>query len=285
MRSLALTLIITGGIFVVELVGGFVSGSLALLSDAGHMLGDISAVILSVLAMRFAAKAADQRRTYGYYRLEILAALANGVFLIFISGYILYEAYERFQSPPSINTPIMMGVAAIGLVANIVSLLLLNRSRDNLNVRSVFLHILGDTLSSVGVVVGGALIWMTGNQLIDPILSCLIGVIITVGAVSLVRESAHILLESVPSHLNLEEVALGMEKVRGVEAVHDLHIWCITSGKVALSAHIVVSSASDMRRNEQILNEVGSLLLSEHDISHTTLQIETHTYEHVGEVH
>jgi cobalt-zinc-cadmium efflux system protein len=284
-RSLALTLGLTGTIFVVEVVGGILSGSLALLSDAGHMLGDLSAVVLSLLAIRLGARAADRRRTFGYYRLEILAALANGLLLLFIAGSVLYEAFERFQSPPEVDTPLMLTVAVIGLAANGVSLVLLNRNRESLNVRSVFLHVLGDTLSSVGVVAGGIVILITGNVLVDPILSCLIGVIITVGAVSLVRESAHILLESVPSNIDLDEVAHGITHVPGVEAVHDLHIWCISSGKIALSAHIVVHSESDMKRNDRILHAVETLLMSEHKISHTTLQIETHSYEHVGEVH
>lgn len=284
-RSLRLTLLLTGTILIVEVVGGFLSGSLALLSDAGHMLGDVSAVVLSLLALRLAARAADTRRTYGWYRLEILAALANGVLLLAIATGVVLEAIERMRAPQPVDSIMMLVVAVIGLAANAGALFVLHGSRSNLNVRSVFLHVLGDALSSVGVVIGAVLIWATGNTMIDPILSCLIGVIITIGAVTLVRESAHILLEAVPAHIDSEAIASRILAVGGIEAVHDLHIWCLTSDRVALSAHIVLPPGSDMRESDRILHAVEALLVREHEIYHTTLQIEERGYEHVGEVH
>lgn len=284
-RSLRLTMALTGSILAVEVAGGLLSGSLALLSDAGHMLGDLSAVVLSLLAIRFAARAADARRTYGWYRLEILAALANGVLLLAVAVGVLLEAFERIRAPQPIDSGLMLIVALVGLVANGVALVVLHGSRSNLNVRSVFLHVLGDALSSVGVVVGAVLIGITGNTMIDPILSCLIGVIITVGAVALVRESAHILLEAVPAHIDAEAVARGIRSVRGVEAVHDLHIWCITSDRIALSAHLVIPPGTGMEESTRILHAVEVLLLRDHAIGHATLQIEARGYEHVGDFH
>ena len=278
-------MLLTGSILGVEVAGGLISGSLALLSDAGHMLGDLSAVLLSLLALRLAARAADSRRTYGWYRLEILAALANGVLLLAVATGVLLEAFERLRAPQPVDSGLMLGVAIIGLIANGAALVVLHGSRENLNVRSVFLHVLGDALSSVGVVVGAILIGVTGNTMIDPILSCLIGVIITVGAVALVRESAHILLEGVPPHIDSSKVATGIRSVQGVEAVHDLHIWSITSDKIALSAHIVVPPGSDMGESSRILHAVELLLLRDHHIAHATLQIEARGYQHVGDFH
>ncbi|GMV41925.1 MAG: cation efflux system protein [Myxococcales bacterium] len=284
-RSLRLTLLLTGTILVVEVVGGLLSGSLALLSDAGHMLGDVSAVVLSMLALRLAGRAADTLRTYGWYRLEILAALANGVVLLGIATFVVLEAIERLRSPQPVDSMLMLGVAVIGLAANAAALFVLHGSRSNLNVRSVFLHVMGDALSSVGVVVGAVLIAVTGNTMIDPILSCVIGVIITIGAVSLVRESAHILLEGVPAHIDATAVGGRILDVPGVEAVHDLHIWCLTSDRVALSAHIVVPPGNDMEESGRILHAVEALLVQEYAISHATLQIEARGYEHVAEIH
>jgi cobalt-zinc-cadmium efflux system protein len=284
-RSLILTFFVTGTILIAEVIGGILTGSLALLADAGHMLTDLSALGISLLAIRFATRPPNLRKTYGYYRVEVLGALLNGVILIGLSTVLFMEAWERFANPPEIKTLPMVLVATIGLVANLVGLWILSGARSNLNVRGAFLHILGDTISSLGVIVGGIVMWATGIYLIDPILTIVIGIVIIASAYSLVREAIDVLLESVPKHLEVETIAHAMEEVEGVEAVHDLHIWTITSGMLALSAHIVVAARMHTGHTDELLTRVKRLLLEAHGINHTTLQIESQAYEHVGPVH
>lgn len=272
-RSLLFTLGITATIMVLEAVGGFLSGSLALRADAGHMLTDSSSLLLAALAFSFASRPADRRRTYGYYRLEILAALVNGVLLLALAGWIVWEAIERFSHPRAIDAKTMMSIAAIGLVANLVGLVLLGRKGGSLNLRGAYLHVLGDTLSSVGVVVAGTVILLTGWTLVDPILSIAIALVIVWSAWSLVRASVDVLLEAVPAHLDLAEVLHAMEQIPGVATIHDLHIWTISSGIHSLSAHVVVESC-DMGRNEEILRELRAMLEERYGLDHVTLQIE-----------
>ena len=273
-RSLLLTLGITSTIMVLEAVGGFITGSLALKADAGHMLTDSSALLLAVLAFSFAARPADVRRTYGFYRLEILAALANGVLLLFLSGWIVWEAVERFSDPREVDAGTMAIIAAIGLLANGVGLVLLHRKGSSLNLRGAYLHVLGDTLSSVGVIVAAIIILFTGWTMIDPILSIGIAGVIVWSAFSLVRDAVDVLLEAVPAHLNLAEVLHAMEETPGVATIHDLHIWTISSGMHALSAHVVVDSC-DIGRNDEILQSLRVLLADRFHLDHTTIQIET----------
>lgn len=274
-RSLILTLCVTSTIMVLEAVGGWLSGSLALQADAGHMLTDASALVLAILAISFAMRPADLRRTYGFYRMEILAALANGVLLLFIAGWIVWEAIARFGNPEAIDVRVMAGIAAIGLLANVVGLLLLHkRSHSSLNVRGAYLHVLGDALSSVGVLIAACIIWLTGWTTIDPLVSVVIAAVIVWGAVRLVRESVDVLLEAVPSHLDLAEVLHVMELQEGVSHIHDLHIWTISSGMHALSAHVVVESC-DIGRNDEILARLRKVLRERFDLDHATLQIET----------
>ena len=261
-------------IMVAEIVGGIVSNSLALLGDAGHMLVDGLAILLSLFAITMAARPATPSRTYGYHRVEIMAALANGVTLVLVAAYIFYEAYQRFLDPPEVHAPLMLVIAAIGLVANIAGILLLNGvGNGNLNVKAAFWHILGDAISSVGVIVGGIIIAVTGIGIVDPIIAVAIGIIILIGAVRLVREATDILLEAVPKNVNVGEVVTLLKKIPGVDEVHDVHIWTITSGIHALSAHLMVED-QQVSDSSGIINEINHELSERFNITHTTLQLE-----------
>ncbi|MBX5484051.1 MAG: cation transporter [Myxococcaceae bacterium] len=282
-RRLTGALVFTSIIAIAEAVGGYLTNSLALMSDAGHMLTDISAIALSLLALWFASKPANVKKTYGYYRLEILSALANGVLLLAITGFICWDAYRRFFSPEPVKLLPMTVVAAIGLVANLVALGLLHRSHS-MTVRGAFLHVLGDTLSSVGVIVGAGVMAFTGWYVVDPIISVGISIVILIGAYRLVRDAVDVLLEATPAHVDMEAVRKLMEEVPGVTGVHDLHVWTISSGIYALSVHLVVINALSCN-NDEILSAVKHDLLDRFGIDHTTIQIESETYAHLGEVH
>ncbi|HEX8823832.1 MAG TPA: cation diffusion facilitator family transporter [Archangium sp.] len=282
-NRLFFALVLTGTIAVAEAVGGYLTNSLALMSDAGHMLTDISALGLSLLALWFSGKPADVKKTYGYYRMEILSALLNGVLLLGITGFILVEAWERFRTPAEVRLGPMAMVATVGLLANLGALGFLHRSHS-MNVRGAFLHVLGDTLSSVGVLVGAGVMYLTGWYVVDPIISVLISVVIVVGALKLVRDAVDVLLEAVPSHVDLSVVKELLTKVEGVRDVHDLHVWTIASGMYALSAHLVVKDPM-VCNNDDILSAVKHQLFDRFGIDHTTIQIESETYAHLGEVH
>jgi cobalt-zinc-cadmium efflux system protein len=273
-RRLKFTLAIVLAVMAVEIVGGIFSGSLALLSDAGHMLVDALALALSLLAIRAARRPATETKTFGYHRAEILAALANGAILVLVSAYIFYEAYHRFTQPEPVKTPLMVTIAIIGLFGNLGGLLLLNRgSRRSLNVKAAFWHVLGDTISSVGVIIAGIVILLTGRYLADPIVAVAIGVIILWGAVRIVRESADVLLEAVPRDVETSEVVDFVQHIPGVNEVHDIHIWTITSDIYALSAHLVINDQM-VSRSMDIVKTVRQELAKRYNISHTTLQLE-----------
>jgi cobalt-zinc-cadmium efflux system protein len=267
----------------IEIFGGILSHSLALLGDAGHMLVDALALALSLIALNLAKKPATITRTYGFHRSEILAALANGVTLVLVAVYIFYEAYQRFHTPPMVRTTIMLAVAVTGLAANLVTMRLLHRARhSNLNVRAAFFHVLGDTLSSVGVIAGGIIIAVTGWKIVDPIIAIMIGIIILWGAVGLVRESVDILLETVPKHISLEKVTEVIKGVKGVVELHDLHIWTITSGIYALSTHILIQDQMLSRAGE-ITTAINRELAQKFNITHTTFQLENEKCENCAE--
>jgi cobalt-zinc-cadmium efflux system protein len=273
-RSLALALLIIVLIFMVELAGGFVSNSLALLSDAGHMLTDAMALTLALLATIFAVRPATKERTFGFYRLEILSALFNGSVLSLVALYIFYEAVVRLLNPVVVRSDILLMVATIGLLANIgAAVILAKSSRDNLNVRGAFLHVLSDLASSVAVIIGGLLIRYLGWYYIDPLLGIAIGLLILRGATGLVLESVNILLEATPRDTNLEEVAETIRLVNGVEDLHDLHLWTITSGMNAISAHLVIADAMADKASA-ILGEVNAVLKEKYNINHATFQTE-----------
>lgn len=273
-KSLSVALLVIVLVFFVELIGGILSNSLALLSDAGHMLTDAMALTLALLATIFAARPATKERTYGFYRLEILSALFNGSFLTLIALYIFYQAYQRFIHPVEIQSTLMLIVATIGFFANVgAAVILVGSSKENLNVRGAFLHVLSDMGASAGVIIGGVLIHFLGWYYVDPILGIMIGFLILRGAVQLVFESANILLESVPRGIKLEEVAKTIKAIKGVKELHDLHVWTITSGMNAISAHIVIEDAEAGRASE-ILKEINKVMKSKYDISHSTFQTE-----------
>jgi len=257
---------------LVEAVGGLLAGSLALLADAGHMLTDVGALGLTLATAWIARRPADQSKTYGYLRWEILAALINGALLFVVAGLIVKEAWGRLQAPPAVQGGLMLAVAGAGLVVNVVALALLHRSHDHhLNVRGAYLHILGDLLGSVGAVGAAVVILLTGWTLADPIISILLSLFILVGAWRLVRESVDILLEAVPRHISLEEVEGRIRAVDGVSAVHDLHVWTVTSGMVAMSGHAVVP---DLEAHPRVLERIRRSV-ADLGVGHVTIQLET----------
>jgi cobalt-zinc-cadmium efflux system protein len=267
----------------VEIAGGLLSNSLALLGDAGHMLVDALALGLSLIALNLAKKPATTTRTYGYHRAEIIAALANGVTLVLVSIYIFYESYQRFRSQPTVKTPIMLVVAVVGLAANLITMRLLHHDRhSNLNVRAAFFHVFGDMISSVGVIAGGIIIAVSGWKIADPIIAVMIGLIILWGAVGLVRESTDILLETVPKHIPLDEVTAAIKSIKGVVELHDLHVWTITSGIYALSTHILIEDQM-LSRAAEITAAINRELAQKFNITHTTFQLENEKCENCAD--
>jgi cobalt-zinc-cadmium efflux system protein len=256
---------------LVEVAGGWLANSLALLADAGHMLTDSAAVALALFASWIAERPATPEKTYGYVRLEILAALVNGAVLFVLAGLIVWHAIGRFQHPPVIEPQLLFVIASVGLLGNAIALRILHgRHEDSLNVRGAYLHILGDLLGSVGAVLAGGVIMVTGWTLADPIVSVVIALLILMGAWRLVRESVDVLLEATPGHIYLGDVASAITSVSGVREVHDLHVWTVTSGVVAMSGHAVVP---DPQQNQPVLETVQQRLATM-GINHVTLQIE-----------
>lgn len=255
-----------------EAVGGWLTGSLALLADAGHMLSDAAALGLSLFAIWIGQRPPTPRRTWGYYRTEILAALANGAALVAISIWIVFEAVERFRNPPAVDAPLMMAIAAGGLVVNLIGLAVLSGGRnDSLNVRGAWLHVLTDALGSVQAIAAGALIWGFGWQWADPAASVLISLLVVWSAWHLLKETVGVLMEGTPAHIDLDKVRDTLACLPGVCGVHDLHVWTITSGMEALSAHLVVRDEASTRT---LLKTVQSSLHEEFGIHHATVQIE-----------
>ncbi|WP_319580990.1 cation diffusion facilitator family transporter [uncultured Methanospirillum sp.] len=270
-NRLKLSILITALFLLVEVIGGLLSGSLALVSDAGHMLSDLLSLILSLVAMILATSIATKEQTYGLHRTEIFAGFINAVLLVVISGIIIWEAYQRFLSPTPIQGGIMMGVAIIGLIANLAIIHLLHGSHD-LNMRSAFLHVLGDTLSSVAVIGAAVWIYFTGQVLIDPILSVIIGVIIIGTAVGLLRETIAILLQFAPRSVSFDEVIAEIRSVSGVEDVHHLHLWSLCSNIHVLDTH-VYSCVRDVDQIEQMKQEIKERL-RKYQILYSTLEFE-----------
>ncbi len=281
-RRFVLSLALTGLVLVAEVLGGLWTNSLALLSDAAHVFMDVFALGLSYLALRLSALPADDRHTYGYHRLEVFAALINGVTLAAIAIEIFSEAWKRWQNPAPIKSAEMLVIAAVGLGVNLGVAGILRggvhrhehgaEGGQDLNVRSAYLHVLGDAISSVGVILAAALIWITGWLWLDPLVSAFIGVLIVVSSWRVLKGSLHILIEGVPEHLSLEKISRSMAGVEGVLNVHDLHVWSICSGHVALSAHVVTANQS-LAEGDGIMTELKARL-SQFGIEHTTIQFE-----------
>ena len=276
-RRLFWTLLLAGGYMVAEFVGGWLSNSLALLADAGHMLSDVAALALSYFAIWIAARPAPSSKTYGYYRAEILAALANGASLIAISLFIFAEAYHRFSQPEEVAGPLMMGIAIGGLFINIIGLFILHGGKDeSLNVRGAWLHVMSDALGSIGAIVAGIGVWAYGWKWIDPLASVIIALLIIYSSWRLVLEAVSVLMESAPHGIDVDEVRDAMVSVSGVMEVHDLHIWTITTGLDALSAHVVIPSNVD---SHEKLADLRSMLHERFGIDHLTLQMEPQNFK------
>lgn len=279
-KGLLFALCITTGIMLLEFFGGMITNSLALLSDSGHMLSDAASLFLSLVAIYFASKAASSEKTYGFYRFEILAALFNGITLFVVSGFIIWEAYHRFFEPPAVSSGSMMLIACVGLLANMMSAWALVRKGDvknNLNLRSAYLHVLSDAVGSIGAIIAGILMWQFSWYVADPIVSVIVALLILRSAWGVLSHSVHILMEGTPSHINHTEVKESLEGITGVVDVHDLHIWTITSGFHSLSCHMRIEDFAD---SQVVLQECITLMKENYHIEHTTFQIETSAIQH-----
>lgn len=274
-RRLQVAFVLTTIILLVEVVGGVLSNSLALLSDAGHVLTDLVALGLAWFATVQAERPADAQRTYGYHRTGILTALANAITLILIVGVIAYEAVARLQHPPEVSPLLMFVSATVGIVVNLyIGFGFRAESTDNLNVRAAMLHVFGDVAASVGVIIGGLVILLTGWQLADPLISLLIAVLIAKSAWDILRETVDILMEATPKNLNITRTAQDMEAVPGVNDVHDLHVWSIAGGMPCLSAHVQVGIDRPLSACDDLLDTLNGLLGDRYKIQHTTIQFE-----------
>ncbi|MEE8508855.1 MAG: cation diffusion facilitator family transporter [Myxococcota bacterium] len=271
-RRLVIALVLAATYMLAEIAGGWLTGSLALLADAGHMFSDVVALAMSVVALRIAQRPATPARTYGYYRTEILAALIHGVLLVCVSAGIIYEATERLAAPTAVLGGPMLAVAAGGLLVNLVGLKILSEGRhESLNVRGAWLHVLSDALGSVGAMVAGALIWGFGWTWADPAASLLIGGLIVYSSWSLIREAVSVLMEGAPAHIDVEEIQRSLLALTGVETVHDLHVWTIASGMVSLTGHVVIEEGQSP---SELLRRVSDLVADRFQIAHATIQIE-----------
>jgi cobalt-zinc-cadmium efflux system protein len=271
--ALLATLLLTAGFMIVELVAGLWTGSLALIADAGHMFTDAGALALALFASWIAARPPTPAKTYGYYRAEILAALVNAVVLLVVAGGIFYEAWQRIRAPSEVLAGPMAAVAAAGLGVNAVCAWLLHRgARESLNVRAAYLEVLSDALSSLAVLGAAGVVLTTGLTVADPLASALIALLIVPRTWRLLRQAVNVLLEGTPAHLELGEIEAAMIRVPGVRRVHDLHVWTLTSGREAMSAHVVVA---DVRESERLLEALHAVLHARFGIDHTTIQLET----------
>jgi cobalt-zinc-cadmium efflux system protein len=279
-RALTWALALTVAFAVAEVVGGLVSHSLALLADAGHMVTDAGALGLSLFVLWIARRPPTAEKSFGYYRLEILAALVNGALLILVTVGIVVAALRRLETPPAVRSGLMLAVATLGFAANVVAVAMLHRAREeNLNTRAAYLHILGDTLGSLGTIVAAGVILATGWLLADPLLSIAIAALILVSAVRLVGESVDVLLEAAPRHLSLADLHDAIGAVAGVADVHDLHVWTVSNGIVAMSAHATVP---DPARHQGALEEICRCVRA-FGIQHVTIQMERATEWHEGD--
>lgn len=271
-RRLIGALVLTLTYMAVEVIGGLLTGSLALLADAAHMLTDAGGLALALFAIRFAERPATPQKTYGYLRIEILSALANAVVLLLLTVYILYEAYRRFVDPPEIIGGPMLAVAVVGLIVNLISMrLLAGGSSESLNVKGAYFEVLADMLGSLGVIVAALIVILTGWQLADPLIGAGIGLFIVPRTWQLLKQVTHILLEGTPPEVDVGLLERRLLDISGVNAVHDLHVWTITSGLNAMSCHVVVT---DMADAGSVVNVARRLLAEEFGIDHTTIQLE-----------
>jgi cobalt-zinc-cadmium efflux system protein len=272
-KSLWGALLLTGSFLIAEVIGGIVTGSLALISDAAHMLTDVTALIIALIAIRVGKRPADTRRTFGYYRFEILAAAFNAALLFGVAFYIIFEAYQRLKQPPEIYSMGMLIIASIGLLVNLISMYLLSTDKDkSLNLKSAYLEVWSDMLGSVGVIIAAILIRIFGWGWVDSAIAVLIGLWVLPRTWILLKETINILLEGVPADIDLDKVRKKILSIKGIADVHDLHVWAITNDRISLTAHLVIETKFN---HELIREEVQALLRNQFNISHTTLQAES----------
>lgn len=273
-KTLWIALALTAGFLLAEVAGGIVFNSLALLSDAAHMMTDVVALGISLFAVRLARRPADARRTYGYARMEALGALVNGGLLFVVAGYILYEAWQRFRAPAGVATGGMLAVAVLGLAVNLISMRLLKAGAgESLNVRGAYLEVWSDTLGSLGVIAGAMVIAATGWTLVDPIVAVLIGLWVLPRTWTLVRQAGHVLMQGVPDGLDLDAVRAAMRAHAGVRDVHDLHVWALGSREPILTAHVVLDEVAN--DTDRVRDALANMLEARFGIGHSTLQVES----------
>ena len=288
-RSLVIAFALIAGFMFVEVIGGILSGSLALLADAGHMLTDSASIAVALVAMHFAGRPHSVRRTFGYHRLEILAALVNALALWLIVAWVLYEAYGRFRSAPEVAGDIMLSIGVIGLCVNLCAAWVLHRSSGrNVNVEGAYLHVLADLLGSAGVVVSGILVWAFGWTLADPVASVIIAVLILAGSWRLMKKAVHVLLEGTPEHIDVHQLCSRLEAVEGVTLIHDIHVWTLSPGNESFTAHVLIDP--DYPGDVEALRlRLRNIVYHDFGIGHITLQVEksldecmeTHHFNHV----
>ena len=285
-KTLTISLIIITAYMAIEVIGGLLTNSLALLADAGHMLSDAVSLFIALMAFKFSSKVADYGKTYGYKRFEILAAVINGATLILISGYIIYEAIERFQNPPEIQSSGMLIVAFIGLLVNVLVAWIMMRGADvkeNLNMRGAYLHVISDMLGSVGAIIAALLIMFFGWGWADPLASVIVSILVLRSGYLVTKSSVHVLMEGTPENVEVEKVTEKILKTEGINGMHDLHIWTITSGLNALTCHLVVDEKMTIGESETLLRKIEHTL--EHlNIHHVTIQLETSAHAHDNSV-
>jgi len=283
-QRLGWTLVVIATFLVVEVVGGLLTHSLALLADAGHMLTDVASLLIAIYAQRLALKPATPSHSFGMLRAEVMGALINGATLVAITFWIFWEAYQRIQQPPEVHGALMMLIAGAGLLANIVAALILHGgSKESLNMQGAFLHVMGDLLGSIGALAAGAIIWATGWELADPLVSVFIGLIILFSSFNLLKRSVNILINATPEEIDYEAVRIALEAIPHVIEVHDLHIWSISHGNPSLSAHLRLSpDCADSAHWQVCLRQTQDMLREKFHITHTTLQLEPTAYEKDG---
>jgi cobalt-zinc-cadmium efflux system protein len=272
-KSLKIALGLTSLFLVVELAGGFIAHSLALLSDAAHMFTDTAALAIALLAIHIAKRPADSKRTFGYHRFEILAAAFNALLLLVVAVYILWEAYLRLKAPPQIQSTLMLGIAVVGLVVNLLSMKVLRSGQEeSLNVKGAYLEVWADMIGSIGVILGAAIIWFTAWAWVDSAVAVLIGLWVVPRTVTLLKSSINILLEGVPEGIDLTQVEAALLAVPGVRSLHDLHVWSVTSGKTMLTVHLV--TAPELSGSAELLATARQCLSKDFGIRHVTVQCE-----------
>lgn len=279
-NKLKIAILLGAVILAAELAGGLIANSLALLSDAGHMLTDVASLVVAWLAVRISGNPPSKSMTYGYHRITILAALFNAVTLIGIAVFIGGEAYSRILHPEPVRGAVLLFTAVLGLVINLYIGLGMREEADNVNIRSAMLHVLGDAAASAGVIIAGIIMYFTKWYILDPVLSILIALLVAAGAYRIIKETYIVLMEGTPQGIEFEAVKKEILSVNGIEAVHDLHIWCLTSNRNAMSGHIVVDGSLTVQQSQTLINQLEQLLSKRFKIGHVTVQFEDENHRH-----